>query len=260
MSTAVTQTVVRPLTTMDELARASELLASIWGYPPGEGPVTPELLRALSHSGNYVAGAWHDDELIGASAGFLGRHEGAVHLHSHISGVAPGHQGTHAGFALKQHQRTWALERDIPVIVWTFDPLVRRNAYFNLAKLGASVVGYEADFYGVMRDAINAGEETDRAVAEWHLEAPPRAVADASAATVVLRPDDNGRPLVSESGDSVLRAWVPEDYLALRADDPELARSWRLALRDTLGRALADDYVAVDMTRDGWYTLVRERP
>ena len=261
MSTAVTQTLVRPLSTMDELARASELLASIWGYPPGEGPVTPELLRALSHSGNYVAGAWHDGELIGASAGFLGRHDGAVHLHSHISGVDPAHQGTHAGFALKQHQRTWALERDIPVIVWTFDPLVRRNAYFNLAKLGASVVDYEPDFYGLMRDAINAGEETDRAVAEWHLEAPARALPDVTTATVILGPDDNGRPhspVSFDGGAAVLRAWVPEDYLALRADDPELARSWRLGLRDTVGRALAEGYVAVDMTRDGWYTLVRE--
>lgn len=250
--------VIRVLIEMDELQRAADVLAAIWGYPQDQGPVTPELLRALAHSGNYVAGAWDGDELVGASAGFLGRHGDVLHLHSHISGVAPSHQGGQVGFALKQHQRAWAAERDVSAIEWTFDPLVRRNAYFNLAKLGASVVGYEADFYGVMRDAINAGEETDRAVAEWHLEAPAQPVPDGSAATVVLRPDDDGRPLTSDSADAVLRAWVPEDYLALRADNPELARSWRQGLRDTVGRALANGYVAVDMTRDGWYTLVRE--
>ena len=254
---------MRPLTTMDELARASELLAAIWGYPPGEGPVTPELLRALAHSGNYVAGAWLDDELIGASAGFLGRHNGDVHLHSHISGVSPEHQGTRAGFALKQHQRAWALERDIPVIVWTFDPLVRRNAYFNIAKLGASVVGYEPDFYGVMRDAINAGEETDRAVARWDLVGTPRAVPDASTATIILSADDDGRPLTDGSGQdgsAILRAWIPEDYLALRASDPQLAKAWRRSVRDTVGSALASGYAAVGMTRDGWYTLVQAQP
>jgi predicted GNAT superfamily acetyltransferase len=261
MRAAVTTTVVRPLESMDEMTRASELFAAIWGYPPGESPVTPELLRALAHSGNYVSGAWLDDELIGASAGFIGRHGDTVHLHSHISGVLPAHQGTRAGFALKQHQRDWALERDIPVIEWTFDPLVRRNAYFNLAKLGATVVGYEPDFYGAMRDAINAGEETDRAVAKWDLVNARSTEAKGADAAVVLF-DEGGQP--SADGDAIgdaaaLRAWIPEDNLALRARDPELSRAWRLALRDTVGRALDEGYIAVDMTRDGWYTLIKER-
>ena len=263
MRAAVSQTVVRPLVAMDELARASELLAEIWGYPAGESPVSPELLRALSHSGNYVAGAWLDDELIGASAGFVGLHDGTIHLHSHISGVAAPHQGTRAGYALKQHQRAWALERDIEVIEWTFDPMVRRNAYFNLAKLGAVVVAYEPDFYGAMRDAINAGEETDRAVAKWNVSAPPPGSADRDAAVVVLRAGADEEPVVDDAaiGEApALRAWIPEDHLVLRARDAELARTWRRGLRETVGRALASGYVAVDMTRDGWYTLVRERP
>ena len=263
MRAAVTQAVVRPLTSMDELSDAAALLASIWGFPPGEGPVTPELLRAFTHSGNYVAGAWLDGTLIGASAGFVGRHATGdeLHLHSHISGVAPEHQGTHAGFALKQHQREWAIERDIPVIEWTFDPLVRRNAYFNLAKLGVSVVAYEPDFYGVMRDAINAGDETDRAVAKWDLVngRPPVPNADAA---LILASDDSERPRVDGAAIGtapVLRAWIPEDYLALRAADAALARAWRSGVRDTVGLALHNGYVAVDMTRDGWYTLVRDR-
>lgn len=263
MRAAVSQTVVRPLETMEDHTRAAGLLAAIWGYPAGEGPVTPELLRALAHSGNYVAGAWLDDELIGASAGFIGRHDGAVHLHSHISGVASEHQGTRAGFALKQHQRTWALERDIPVIEWTFDPLVRRNAYFNLSKLGATVIAYEPDFYGSMRDAINAGEETDRAVAKWDLVASRPTVPDGGSTAVILAADHDGRPVETAAAVGaarVLRAWIPEDHLAVRARDAEVARAWRRALRDSVGRALQSGYVAVDMTRDGWYSLVQDQP
>ena len=52
-------------------------------------------------------------------------------------------------------------------IVWTFDPLVRRNALFNLARLGARTTRYEVDFYGPVRDAINGEDDTDRLVVEW---------------------------------------------------------------------------------------------
>ena len=247
---------IRALTEMDELSAAADLLASIWGYPAGQGPVTPELLRALAHSGNYVAGAWDGDVLVGASAGFLGRHGDELHLHSHISGVDPVHQGGNVGFAIKQHQREWALERGISVIEWTFDPLVRRNAYFNLAKLGARITGYQAHFYGPMRDAVNAGDETDRAVVNWRLDrAEPSPASEPG--IVVLRADEDGSPVVDKSDGDVLKAWVPEDAVALRRDDPDAALAWRGALRDTLGAAVGDGYVVTGMTRDGWYTLER---
>jgi predicted GNAT superfamily acetyltransferase len=250
--------VIRDLHEIDELTAAADLLAAIWGYPPDQGPVTPELLRALAHSGNYVAGAFDGDELVGASAGFLGRHAGddGVHLHSHISGVERRHQGGNVGLAIKQHQRDWALARGIRVIEWTFDPLVRRNAYFNLAKLGAGIVGYQAHFYGVMRDAVNAGDETDRAVVRWTLQ-DARPAPATGAGVVVLRPGDDGRPVVDKADADVLKAWVPEDVVALRREDPDAALAWRGALRETLGAAVADGYVATGMTRDGWYTLER---
>ena len=99
----------------------------------------------MSFAGGYISGAYAGDELIGASAGFLGRRAGELHLHSHISGVIAARQSRHVGVALKQHQRAWALARGIDSIEWTFDPLVRRNAFFNLVKLGAEVVGIRTE-------------------------------------------------------------------------------------------------------------------
>lgn len=244
---------VQSLVEMRDLNRAAELLARVWASPGGQQPVAPALLRALEHSGNYVAGAFVGDELVGASAAWLGRHHDELVLHSHITGVAPEHQGHDIGYALKQHQREWAIARDVAAVVWTFDPLIRRNAYFNLARLGARIVGFETDLYGPMDDEMNAGEETDRAVVRWDLQPGDRAPVDASGAPVILAGGDDGEPVVCSHDAAVLRAWIPEDYVR----DRVTLLGWRRAVRDSVGTAIARGYDAVGMTRDGWYTLTR---
>jgi predicted GNAT superfamily acetyltransferase len=59
----------RELVTLDELQQAEALLTEIWGATV----FTADLLRALVMTGNYVAGLWRGGELLGASAGILGR-------------------------------------------------------------------------------------------------------------------------------------------------------------------------------------------
>jgi predicted GNAT superfamily acetyltransferase len=255
MRTAGDQPEVRPLVTMDEIGEAVALLAEIWGEP---GPMSAELLRAIGHAGGYASGAWVDGVLVGASAGFLARHDGVVLLHSHISGVRPGLEGGGVGYALKLHQRAWAMEQGVSTIEWTFDPLVRRNAYFNLGKLGATIVDFELEFYGSMRDALNAGDASDRAIVRWTVERPPSG--GIGQPEVILSCGSDGGPVVTAADGPVLRAWIPEDHVGMRSAEPDLARRWRGALRDSFGRAVQDGYVAVDMTRDGWYTLVRRAP
>lgn len=252
---------------VDQLQAAAVLLARIWERSMTDPPVSRDVLRALAFSNNYVAGAYLDDELVGVSVGFLGLSGGTLYLHSQITGVAPGIQGRDVGFALKQHQRAWALERGIAAIGWTFDPLVRRNGFFNLTKLGAEVVAYRPHFYGEMQDAFNTGDETDRAVVRWELtsaravraaagsyeEPPDVAVLRAEGATVIL---DEG-PMVGPVVGEVLLARVPEDVVALRRSDPERALAWRRAARDSFGQAIEGGYVATAMTRSGWYVLQR---
>jgi predicted GNAT superfamily acetyltransferase len=249
---------------MDGLQSASDLLARIWATDEASRPVSAEFLRALTHAGGYVAGATSGGRLVAASVGFLGRDEAGLLLHSHISGVAPDSQCRRVGFALKQHQRAWALAEGLDRVVWTFDPLVRRNAYFNLAKLGAVVTGFHTDFYGSMADGINAGDDSDRAIVEWRLLSPVATAAaegtgsipaDVDGAGMILREDGRGEPeQVAATGDH-LTAWVPEDVVALRRDRPDQARRWRLALRATFGRAVEDGYRAEAITRSGWYVL-----
>src|SRR5262249_50411291 len=136
-----------------ELRDLGDLLIAVWGRADGP-PLNRETLRALSHSGSYVAGARSGGRLVGGIVAFLGRDpDGTTTLHSHMLGVREEARGLGTGRALKEHQRRWALERGIEEVRWTFDPLVRRNARFNLVALGAEAVAYHEDFYGPMDDA-----------------------------------------------------------------------------------------------------------
>lgn len=263
---------VRALNSLDEMRRLADLFAEVWGRA-GEPPINSDILRALAHSGNYVSAAFDGHRMIGGLVGWLGGdppHE--LHMHSHILGVLPGVEARGLGFELKQDQRRWCLARDVRVIEWTTDPLVRRNAYFNLTKLGAEAPRYLADFYGEMRDGINVGDESDRLLIRWRLDSPQAQQAAAgkprqldvetlrcwkSDAIVSVGP--GGAPVVTASSSRVLLCQVPDDIVALRQSKPDLAHEWRRAIRGALADALDHGYVITGATRSGWYVLESSR-
>src|SRR3954462_5536165 len=154
---------VRTLDRIADIAQAESLFAATW---PGQPPATAGLMRALEHAGGYVAGAYAGDTMVGAAAAFLPPHP-TPGLHSHVTAVTPAARGRGVGYAIKTHQRAWAAEHGLQTVTWTFDPLVRRNAWFNIGKLGAGVGEYLVDFYGRMDDGINDGDESDRLLAVW---------------------------------------------------------------------------------------------
>ena len=256
---------------LQHLRELEKLFGVVWGRPD-EPPLSSDTMKALAHSGNYVAGAFVEGRLAGGLVGWMGA--GAppepLHLHSHILGVVSGSDARGLGFQLKQHQRRWCLERGISTIEWTTDPLVRRNAYFNLTKLGAWASRYLVNFYGAMTDGINAGEESDRLLITWRLDSTQSlsaatghpVVADVeqllgNGASMVLSVGTAGEPVNQPGAAQVLLCAVPDDIVALRRADPALARSWRLALRSVLVDAFAAGYGITAATRSGWYVLRR---
>src|SRR5438270_2409030 len=104
---------------MEALTAASALIAEVW-QTGDESQLPAELMRALTHAGNYAAGAYEDGRLIGTIIGFLGRDDDGIFLHSHILGVSKLRRGGNVGFALKEHQRAWSLQRNIRKVTWTF--------------------------------------------------------------------------------------------------------------------------------------------
>jgi predicted GNAT superfamily acetyltransferase len=244
---------VRLLEEVKDLAEVDRLFCGVWGGSPQEA-VSIHMMRALAHTGNYVAGTFAADGcLVGASVGFLT--EGAGSLHSHISGVDPRFQGRGIGYALKLHQRDWTRSRGIEHITWTFDPLIRRNAWFNLAKLGARAESYHVDFYGPMNDGINGGDPTDRLFVVWELDRAVEPVAT-ERARPLLAVGPDGRPVVLDpDGGGPVTCQVPPDAVGLRGRDPGLAGDWRLALRATMGQVMAGGARVTAFTPDGRYVL-----
>lgn len=244
------------LTELGELAdlRAlSHFFDALWQRSTPALPL--ELLRALTSAGNYTAAAHLDGELVGGLTGFLGRHGDATILHSHILGVAPGVQRRGVGRALKQHQRAWAAQRGIASITWTFDPLVARNARFNLVHLDARPTAFLPDFYGPMADGFNASSPTDRLLVAWPTGPAPASPAVPGGAPAALDIDAHGGPLVREVGGGLRRCRLPADVVGLRRRDPALAAAWSEALRATLGAAMAAGDEVVGLDADDAYVL-----
>jgi len=230
---------IRTVSTIVELTEFSDVLQRVWGM--SSPLVTIELARAIAHSGGYVAGAFAPSgSMVGASIAILARHGDRPALHSHVTGLLPVARRHGVGRAMKLHQRAWGRERGIEFITWTFDPLVRRNAWFNIAVLGADVDEYLPSFYGEMIDAINAGDDSDRLHVTWNVTAElperQRDGLDAGHQPVGLVP-------------------TPEDIIELRRTDPDAAVRWRRSTRDALLAALGAGHRVVAFTRDGNYVI-----
>lgn len=202
---------IRQLESVDEVFAAVGVFAQVWGGDDGGMP--PNLLRALAFSGNYAVGLWEGERMIGASAAFFAE-PGARSMHSHVTGILPGSQRSGLGRQLKQHQREWALARGVGHITWTFDPLVARNAHFNLTVLGARAVRFLPNHYGPMDDDINRGDETDRLLVSWALAEPPAAM--------------------PASEHIVAAVAVPADVERLRLEGGDCAVRWRTRVREEL--------------------------
>ena len=253
---------------LTDLLAATEIWRRIW-TPAGEPLVSAEMMRALTHAGNYLSVARRGDHVAGALLGFFGGNGRVDRLHSHILGVDPDAQAHGVGFALKLHQRAWALERGIARITWTFDPLVRRNGHFNLTKLGARGVDYLVSFYGAMPDAVNGGDDSDRVLVEWDLgtiAASPPAGAQPDdvetwlqqGAAVALDTTSSDDPVLRDpSGADVLLCATPVDIVTLRRDDPTRARDWRSCMRAVMLDATSRGMTLAAMAPGGWYVLTR---
>ncbi|MEV7009245.1 GNAT family N-acetyltransferase [Streptosporangium sp. NPDC051022] len=261
---------IRLLDGIGELEAVRRLYERIWRTGENNPPVTADLLRAMSKVGGYVSGAFDEGELVGACFGFFSPPAREA-LYSHIAGVSARVQGRNVGFALKLHQRAWAMSRGAGEICWTYDPLIRRNAYFNIAKLAADPDEYLPNFYGPMDDDINRSDDTDRIMVRWRLESPdaeaacegrPRPAAAEAArvggAAVALGVSAAGGPVPGRAGARTVLVGVPADIETLRKSDPACAAEWRRAVRDVLGELLAEGARVRGFDRAGWYIVDKE--
>ena len=248
---------------MERLRDIAALFVTVWGTSPSGAPLPADLLRSISHAGCNVTAAYAEGgALRGAAVAIVSPDNSS--MYSLIAGVLPDVADAGVGFALKQHQRAWAIARGLDTMTWTFDPLVSRNARFNLTKLGAHAAEYVRDFYGPMEDELNANDESDRLVAVWPLTTPQSIACSeglplsvelpAFTARDVRATGPDGKPVLVEAGGS-LWCRVPGDIVALRGVDPDEATAWRARMREIFTTAFASGHTARGVTRAGWYRL-----
>lgn len=222
---AAAGTTLRPLTTVTDAALLNEVIVKTWGGQT----LDHEVVRALGVSGNVPWGAEAEGVLVGFVLGWAGVDDDGLHVHSHMLAAVPDRRHAGVGAALKLAQRAQAMAQGIAVMRWTFDPMVARNAWFNLGKLGVVIDRFERDFYGTMFDAINAGERSDRFTVRWDLAREP------------------GPRTVTAGGH---RIPVPAEYHDLRARDPEAARAAREEVADAAEEYLAQGLVCAAFDRE----------
>ncbi|AWN23422.1 acyl-CoA acyltransferase [Deinococcus irradiatisoli] len=247
--------VIRDLHTAQEMVVLEDLQRAAWGYSDTE--VHPSnIFRIHAHVGGVVAAAFPaspegeaSGEAFGFVYGFPAYRDGRAWHHSHMLALRPEWRGSGAAAALKYHQAQRAREMNLDTVTWTFDPLVARNARFNLGKLGARAVSYHPEWYATR------GLPADRLMVEWQIgeSATERADRPRPAAVVggrrVLEAAGLGPGTPELSADvPLLLAEVPLDAFSLPAPLP---LAWRLALRQVLGQYLTVGYVISDLVREG---------
>ncbi|MBN1146931.1 MAG: GNAT family N-acetyltransferase [Anaerolineales bacterium] len=282
----------------DEISAVEELERIVW--PGNETEVVPaHMLLAAIHNGGLIIGAYDTGSHAAASAepgapvqipvgaplvGFVFGFPGLYFTpdgpnpkhHSHMMGVHPDFRNQGIGFALKRAQWQMVRHQGLDRITWTYDPLLSRNAYLNIARLGAVCNTYLKDFYGQLRDGLNVGVATDRFQVDWWVYSqrvfrrlsrwarPKLELAHfLEAGALLLNPtrlDSSGllRPpsrsalqdaqarLDAPERDAILLVEIPSDFTALKAANLELAREWRMHTRALFEDLFVRGYLVTD--------------
>jgi predicted GNAT superfamily acetyltransferase len=228
---------VRSLETLTDQKLARKIFDITWSMDAGT-EITPNLLQAMVHSGSYLSGAFIDNKIVGAAFAFPAIN-GGLHLHSHMTAVLPEFRDKGVGYALKIDQWNWAKKKNYSHLSWTFDPLVRRNAKLNIAKLGVDISAYHPNFYGDMPDALNAGDESDRLMVSWRtdIDAP-------KARELITKP---------EAGDILIE--IPEDIVAIRSKNQSESMKWRRQVREQFMAAFEKNGKVIGFSANNEYVV-----
>ncbi len=210
----------RDLRGLQEMKAAYDLQHLVWGDDDLADP--PDLMMVVQSEGGCVAGAFDGDVLAGYVFAFPTKDPDVQH--SHRLAVRPEYRSFGLGAGLKHYQRDWCAARGIKIIRWTYDPLIARNANLNINRLGAVGRSYHVNYYGAA-GRYNGGVDTDRVVAEWHVQ---------------------GRPQTSVED----RLRIPSDFLEMLAQDGPAAEQARLSCRAAMLQRFEAGLVIVDFERD----------
>ena len=227
--------------------------------------VAPAVLQVVQKVGGLALGAFDSDgDLVGFLFGITGIRAGCPAHWSHMLAVRDDWRNRGIGRRLKTAQRDRLRELGVETVYWSFDPLVARNAHLNLHRLGATVIEYVRNMYGVNpMSRTDAVIGSDRFVVAWDItggSSPPRGAENATGPVVTLAAES---PIRLPDASAVL-VEIPLDIHDLKQRDSHRAVAWRSLSRAAFEHYLAHGYHVADFRRGepgtrGRYVLVAER-
>ncbi len=243
---------VRECETLDELAQCVRLQREVFALPEIEiSPVRH--LVVTKHAGGFTLGAFAGEKLVGFVLSVPAFLRGERAFYTHMTAVAHDFQSFGIGAKLKWAQRKCALEKGVKYVKWTFQPVMARNAFFNLEKLGAIVRHYEPNFYGTDYSTLHnqdgaIGLDSDRLFAEWNLESEK------------VRKLEKGEKF-AEKSEIVNKIEIPNDWNELVKTNPGKAVEEQNRLKEEFQTAFARGLIAGGFERSGThpkYLLFKE--
>src|SRR5215216_4967503 len=164
---------IRRVETQAEYEECVRIQDETWGAGFSER-VPSAILKVSQYLGGVTAaafdGAAADARILGFVFGMTGIRDGQLVHWSDMLAVRAEARDHGIGRRLKLYQRSLVAELGVTQILWTFDPLVSRNAHLNLNALGARVTDYVPDMYGAdTGSALHQGIGTDRFVVAWEV-------------------------------------------------------------------------------------------
>ncbi|CAN5638624.1 hypothetical protein BH20ACI4_BH20ACI4_26400 [soil metagenome] len=231
---------IRECETIDELSECVQLQREVFALPEIEISPVRHLI-VTKHAGGFTLGAFSGADLIGFVLSVPALLRGEKSFYSHMTAVRQDFQSAGIGAKLKWAQRARSLAENVRFIKWTFQPVMARNAFFNLEKLGAIVRHYEPNFYGTDYSTIgnkheNIGLDSDRLFAEWHLE---------SKKTIAL---SKGEKFI-ETSEAVKKIEIPNDWNLLVKTNPRKAIEEQNRIKEEFQTAFSEGLAAKGFER-----------
>ncbi len=247
--------IIREVETVEEMSECIELQRTVFASPDMEISPVRHLIVAR-YAGGFTMGAYLDERLVGFVLSlpmFVGNDRA---FYSHMTAVDASLQSLGIGAKLKWAQRTRALADGVNYIKWTYQPVLARNAFFNIERLGVTINTYMPNFYGTDAEAsaeqktAQEGIDSDRLFADWHLDSPK---------TIALSKGEK----FEETGEIIKTVEIPPNWNELVVKDTKKAIVEQKRIKHEFQNAFAEGLIVRGFERSETnpkYLLYRSEP
>ena len=234
------ETTIRECTTIEEFDGCVYLQREAFGLPDLE--LSPRRHLIVSRqAGGWTLGAFAGDRMVGFVHHLAAVRGNEIFGYSHVMAVAKDYQNKGVGARLKWAQRARAMSDGRKFIKWTWDPMLARNAHFNLNRLGVTVDTYVDNFYGIDYD-VDRGLNTqprlpsDRLFATWNLGSARVSALESGASVPV-----DATPAATIA--------IPAEWNSFVKQGPERARDEQARVRAEFKRAFEQRLICAGFER-----------